>query len=41
MKEFYRSICECGALNPQFNGYCDECLKKLKQSYEAYMREYK
>lgn len=33
MTEFYRSICQCGAKNPKFNGYCEECLKKMKKRY--------
>jgi hypothetical protein len=41
MKQLYRSICECGARNPQFNGYCESCLKSLKNRYETYYKEYK
>jgi hypothetical protein len=41
MREFYRSICECGERNPEFNGYCAGCLTKLKQKYEVYAEDYR
>ena len=38
MTSFYRSICQCGARNPKFNGFCEECLKKLKKKYELHLK---
>lgn len=33
-KEAYEGICGCGRPNPKFKGYCEECVKNIKATYE-------
>lgn len=33
-KESYEGICGCGRPNPKFKGYCEECVKNIKATYE-------
>lgn len=33
-KEMTEGICGCGRPNPKFKGYCEECVKTIKISYE-------
>ena len=33
-REAYEGICGCGRPNPKFKGYCEECVKNVKATYE-------
>ena len=34
-------ICACGTMDPKFKGYCEECLRKLKDTYDRYLAKFK
>jgi len=40
LKELYNSICQCGKPAPKFKGFCESCLKNLKNQYERTLQEY-
>ena len=33
-------LCQCGARDPQYRGYCKECLMKLKGTFDAYLKKF-
>jgi len=39
-QELYNKICACGSMQPKFKGYCENCVKKLKNEYEKLLDWY-
>jgi hypothetical protein len=39
-KRLYREVCGCGKRNPQFMGYCEDCLKELEKSYRIIYKKF-
>lgn len=34
-------VCQCGALDPMYRGYCKECLTKLKATFDRYLERFR
>ena len=34
------NLCACGAQNPKFKGYCGDCLRKLKDTFDRYLAKF-
>lgn len=35
------NICACGKLDPKYKGYCLDCLKQLKETFDKYIEKFK
>ena len=34
-------VCQCGSSEPRFRGYCEDCLKKLKATFDRYLAQFR
>ncbi|CAD8080074.1 unnamed protein product [Paramecium sonneborni] len=39
VRELYKTVCQCGGA-AKFNGFCESCVKKMKEDYEKAMNDY-
>ncbi|CAK69895.1 unnamed protein product (macronuclear) [Paramecium tetraurelia] len=39
VRELYKTVCQCGDA-AKFNGFCENCVKKMKEDYEKALNDY-